>query len=351
MNSRILRHGRIAAAAIAVVVAATACKSDRATVFEPYGPNSYDFHLSNADDIASAGLPAGTVTVTTGATATTPGTVKVTLDNLHALSGSVYKVWIAEAINDDLVNVSPLVGNITVTDAAGNETTTANASTFNGGAGTTIVIDADATTFGSNPSTAQHNVVFVSIESGTGTSDTPSATQPLWALYTVSANPSTPVTANMTFGAFAKKAADRYAYFINGHGEGGVRGTTLIVDDSSLARPPIGYYYGAFLVNADASDTLYLGELTAPFPRRNISLRDADASVVDPVVQTNPPLITTASILFDGSKAGLTGTLPYEGWTNFFIALIAKQGVQGELPPNVVTSGTLPTIVTTAPAP
>lgn len=334
MNSRILRHGRIAAAAavLAAVAAGAACRPDRATVFEPYGPNSYDFHLTNADDIASAGLPQGTVDVA--------GTdVTVTLGNLHPLASGVYKVWAATVADDQLSNVTALTGDVTVTDAEGTSTTTNGTSTFaDGGAGVTVSLAAPVAAGNA------FNVVFVSIESSAGAT-APSTSIPLWAEIAGDGS------YDLTFGNFTAKAASRYAYFINGHGEGGVRGTTLIVDDSSLARPPIGYYYGAFLVNADGSDTLYLGELTAPFPRRSISLRDADASVVDPVVQTNPPLITTASILFDGSKAGLTGTLPYAGWTNFFIALIAKQGVQGALPPNVVTAGTLPAIVTTAPAP
>ena len=333
MNSRILRHGRVAAAAavLAAVAVGAACQPDRATVFEPFGPNSYDFHLENAGDVASAGLPQGTVDVA--------GTdITVTMGNLHPLTSGVYKVWAATVANDQLSNVTALTGDVTVTDAEDNSTTTNGTSTFaDGGAGVTVSLTA--------PVAADNafNVVFVSIEANAGAS-APSTAIPLWAEIDGDGS------YDLTFGNFTAKAADRYAYFINGHGEGGVRGTTLIVDDSSLARPPMGYYYGAFLVNADGTDTLYLGELTAPFPRRNISLRDADASVVDPVVQTNPPLIATASLLFDGSKAGLTGTLPYENLTNFYISLLAKAGKTGELPPNVITSATLPDIVTTPPA-
>lgn len=334
MNSRLLRHGRTAAAALVVVAAGAACSTDRATVFDPVGPNSYDFHLANAPSVAAAGLPSGSVKVTAG----TPNTVTLKLDNLNRLSGGVYKVWVAVSASDQLTDVTPLVGDVTFTDADGNATTTTGTSTFaDGGAGTEVVLTAPL------PASPAFNVAFVSIESGTGTGTTPAAAMPLWGTLSTTSKA-------LTFGTFAAKASDRYAYFINGHGEGGVRGTTLVVDDTLIARPPVGYYYGAFLVKGDESDTLYLGELTAPFPRRNVSLRDADVSIVDPVVETSPPVLHYASILFDGTKANLKMPLPYQGLDNFFISLIAKQGVQGELPPNVVTAATLPDIVTTPPA-
>jgi hypothetical protein len=273
----------------------------------------------------------------------------------------VYKVWSGTATDDGVTDIKPLVGTVDVTtttdDGAGgtvdNTETTVGTSTFSaGGSNVVVTLTADAASFGSDPAAPARNVIFVSIESGTGSSDTPSTAQPLWALYTAAA-PTGTATSKTTeesfiFGTFAPKAADRYEYFLNGRGKAGVRGTTIVADDSSLARPPIGYYYGAFLVGE--TDTLYLGELTAPYPRRNVSLHDADVNLVDPVVSTRPPLLTATSLRFDGTTKGLAMPLPYKGFANLVIALQAKLGAAEELPPNMILVGGLPEKVTTPPA-
>lgn len=365
MISSLHRHGRSALAAAALLAAGAACRPDRATVFDPAGENSYDFRMT-VNSAADAALPGGTVAVTRRSTGT--GTVVATLTNLNRLSGGVYKVWSGTATDDGVTDVVPLTGTVavitTTDDGAGgtlaDTATTAGASTFSaGGSNVTVKLTADAASFGSDPAAAARNVVFVSIESSEAAT-TPSSAQPLWAIYTAAAPTGTATskttTTALTFGTFAPKLADRYVYFLNGRGKGGVRGTTIIADDSALARPPVGYYYAAYIVGNDAetgatTDTLYLGELTAPYPRRNVSLRDADVNAsLDPVVSTRPPVLTAASVRFDGTTKGLKAPLPYEGFTNLIVALQAKLGATGELPPNMILVGTLPEKATVPPA-
>lgn len=339
------------AAGITLAVLAAACRSDRASVLEPFGEPSFDFPISQQ----AAGLPGGSVVAARPATGS--GTVTVTLSNLEPLVSGVYKVWIGEenATDSSIANVMAAAGSITITTtdtAPGGAITTsqsfASGSSFStGGANVSVSLVVNATTLGSDPTTAGRNVVYVSLESSDAATIASDA-KPLFARYTQPAAAGSRTTA-LTFGKYSPIPSQRYTYVPTGRGRGGVRGTVLVSDDSALTRPPVGYYYAGFLIARDSlgtpTDTIPLGPLTAPPPRRSISLRDADIAFPDVVVVNRPPSITAASLRFD---AGVSGDpTPFSGFTELVITLQNKFGAETVKAPNQVLKGTLPSIVTT----
>lgn len=338
------------AAGITLAVLAAACRSDRASVLEPFGEPSYDFPITTQ----AAGLPGGSVFAERPATGN--GFIEVELTNLEPLSSGVYKVWIGEENSTDnsIANVVAATGDIFVvtTDTAPNGTVTetetqSSGSSFSaGGPNVTVFLDIDDETLGSDPTSAARNVIFVSLETSAGAT-TPADAKPLFARYTRPAADGTRTTA-LTFGNYSPDPAVRYSYIATGRGRGGVRGTVVVADDSALTRPPKGYYYAGFLIARDSlgapTDTIYLGELTAPAPRRSISLRDADIAFPDVVVVNRPPSITAGALRFDAG--GSANNNPFTGFAELVITLQNKFGTEGVKAPNQVLKGTLPSIVT-----
>lgn len=338
------------AAGLSLAVLAAACRSDRASILEPFGEPSFDFPITQQ----AAGLPGGSVVAARPTSGT--GTVTVTLANLEALTKGVYKVWIGEenATDTSIANVVAATGSITITTtdtAPGGAITTsqsvASGSAFSaGGRNVSVSLVVDATTLGSDPTTAARNVVFVSLETSDAAS-VPADAKPLFARYTQPAAAGSRNTA-LTFGNYSSVPSQRYTYVARGRGRGGVRGTVVVADDSSLTRPPKGYYYAGFLIARDSVgvpiDTIYLGELTAPAPRRSISLRDADIAFPDVVVVNRPPSITAGALRFDAGRSASKN--PFTGFTELVITLQNKFGAEGVKAPNQVLKGTLPSIVT-----
>lgn len=338
---------RIVPAAIAVA-ALSACDFDRATVLRPLGEPSYDFKLSSD----GRNVPTGNVVVSTASKRLT-----ITVSGLEPLASGVYQVWLANVTAGANPGDTATVGSWTKAvgtrkvvrtdttftpegDPVPNPVTvdsTAGVSTFTrGGPATTIIFTIDSVSFAGNPTA--FNTVVISLESAAGAT-TPSAARPLWARGTNSAG-----TKALLFGNFRADASLQYRFVATGRGTAGIRGNVMIVDDSALARPPIGYYYATWVVKRDANgaptDTLMLGPQTAPFPDRDVSLREADVDDVHPVVLDFPPSILAAS-----SRLVLSGTNPFVGFEDLWVTLENKLGADDAAAPTIVLSGTVPTIV------
>ena len=113
----------------------------------------------------------------------------------------------------------------------------------------------------------------------------------------------------------------------------------------------MGYYYARYLIKLDDKnkpvDTLDLGAQTAPYPRRNVSLREADVSVPDPVVQTTPPSIQAAAnrVSVDTVARFKGMTKPFSGFAFGYVTLESKYGREGVAAPTIVLAGTVPGVV------
>ncbi len=215
-----------------------------------------------------------------------------------------------------------------------------------GGPSTLITFQADSARFlGVNPLT--RNLVLISIVTDAAAT-APSEIQPLFANYTRTTAGTS--TSPLRFGNYHPRADSVYVFGISGRGFASVfNDEILIIEDSSLARPPEGYYYAASLIRRDSAnvvrDTILLGAQTAPFPRRNVSLRDADISLVDPVVQASPPIIVAASNRIDAdtiSALNAAGNRPFLGVANVLITLESKFGFEAIVSPSVILSATVP---------
>jgi len=93
---------------------------------------------------------------------------------------------------------------------------------------------------------------------------------------------------------------------------------------------------------------VYLGEFTAPFPRRNLSLFNADSVIVDPLVQPEGQgAVLAASIRIDADTVSGLGSQanPFLGFTEIFVTLESKNKVPDRLGPVIVLRASLPDII------
>jgi hypothetical protein len=359
---------RAAAVTLACAAGFAACTNERTSVLQPFGAPSWDYHVVNT----GRNLPRGTIQRTRPALATAAGTVTIRLNGLEVLAGTaVYRVWLADSALTTFVlargNLKVLRSDTTL-NAQGDPVVTvdssvvqAGVSSFNlGGPRHQIRLIVDSASLGSNP-LATGRVVVVTIEPDAA-SASPAATvaHPLGIAYTIPAAGAT-ATTNLKFGYFHVKPESLYVYISVGRGTGGVRDNILLLDDSAMTRPPLGFFYATYMVVRDTNnavvDTLALGAQTAPYPRRGISLYDADASVVDAVVQLTPPAILAAALRINGDTiAALSGNSTFTGPAHRFrgvsdvwVVLQSKLGDPTAAPPNAILTGALPSVVTKGP--
>lgn len=229
------------------------------------------------------------------------------------------------------------------------------ASSFrNGGPATEVILTITPTSIAGVDPFAK-NLVLITIEAD-DTPTTPTGPMPLWARTDeadVGGTASVDVfTTPISFGNFDPDPDLDYDFAATGRGRVAFRENVLVIDDSALARPPEGYYYAAWLVMRDSTtnaveDSVPLGPQTAPFPRRNVSLYDADVQLPDPVVQASPPSITAAGNRVDADTVVALGDgrAAFRDVAQIFITLEAKRGDPGPMSPSIVLSGAVPDAV------
>ena len=329
----------------AAALALTSCKTDRALITEPFGEPAFISALG----VVAIGVPGGTAVVRRDSTGA--GTVILRLVNLDSLATGRYHVWLgvtgttAQGV-DTVGQFVPATGTIQVihtdTTVVDDDTTittdtvTSTGSSFaNGGSDIRVEITITGTTLGSNP--LSRNVALVSIETAASPT-TPSAARPFWRRYTLPPLGGTS-TGAVLFGTFHADPDSQYVWVPTGRGIVGFRSMAVEVEDSALARPPVGYFYAAYLSNA--TTTLSIGDQTAPFPNRSQSLRDADVTVIPGVVLVGPPaVLLAASTRFVG-----TGATPFKDFTDVWVTLEAKQGPENLRAPTIVLRAAVPDTV------
>jgi hypothetical protein len=372
----------IALLSACALVAAAACQDERSTVLEPTAGVSYGFALTPQN---SQGLPRGTVDYIRPLAATLPGdaidsSIVVNLAGLDSLVTKRYQVWLADIAADSVsfTNLVKATGRLRVirTDSSVNQlgdivatenvVTTNGVSSFrNGGSKVRIELTVNRASLGGTANPQPRRLVLVSLEDN-DQATTPSSIRPLWSRRESAAaevailRPGTAVQVgmrargNFRFGNFAIKPIEEYV-FLNppaGRGRGAIFNDVVLFNDSSLMRPPVGYYYAGALIKRDTTgritDTLNLGPQTAPAPRRNVSLRDADVNAdLDPVIQTRPQsIIAASSRLSADTVPRLSGAFPFARFVDAYVTLESKYGAESLISPSVVLQGNIPGIVT-----
>lgn len=358
MNPRNFKHASAPLVALAALALA-GCDVDRATANEPFGDIGYGTRLTPA---ANPNLPNGTVSRNTAS-----DSVFIRVAGIETLApGNAYHVWFGtfNSADSTVSGWVPAVGNLrTVTyDTTGVDPASGQPVVDSTTAGRTVLTPGVSSFSLGGPRVRQRlavpqtvrgtrNVVLITIEDGAPTEPDLTGPRPLWVIL-----PATLTTAGtaMSFGTFNPRPNQRYVFGAVGRGVAMFRGGVLSVADTALARPPVGYYYATALIKRDddgvVTDTLFLGAQTAPYPRRTISLREADVSQPDPVVLVDPPTILAAANRLLASEAGLTGTLPFAGFADVVVSLEAKAGLEDTLAPSFVLTAPVPGVVRTAPS-
>lgn len=264
------QSGRAAVLAVLASCAFFACQTSLTEVTQEVGPFSFDFNVGPA----AAGLPSGTVSMGAGG-------LTLSLNGLRALSTGEYEFWVVgrdslnldvpvqlmsplmieyyqrvDTLADGSPNLDPITGD---TIKVGDSTFVSDTLTYTAGyAGsddgrvTRVVVVLDSTADGSDP-TSYHAVV-VTLEDGPAT--TPGPARFLWRRIGVGG------AGSMLFGNYGGsdvinvQSPNDYVFGARGAGKGGARGPEVSVDLDELARPPVGFFYAGYIVNATGDGVL-----------------------------------------------------------------------------------------------
>lgn len=396
---------------VACILALSACEPDQAITTEPVGDPAYGIQLQ----LTPTNLPRGTARIPdphptdVPPTTTLTDTIQVNVAGLDSLEGAYYSIWLADSLGQNIVKATGTLRVIvtdTVLDAFGDPVAEPDTTIYlgvsafaNGGPRHSFQFTTNRAQSGL-AATDLVQLVFVSIESDPGATAPSVTRRPIWArraggtavrrivaidtltfeIDTITPSPletdTTLVTdttfiprhriTNLSFGNFAFEPADQYVYVPAGRGRAYFRGDVMVINDSSLSRPPLGYYYAAYVVKSDdvtnlPVDTVYLGPITAPFPNREVSLRHADSVLVAPEVQVlvippnlagswpnpSPSAILAASTRVDADTvAALMGAAgAFQGVSQVFITLESKNAAEGRLGTNILLRAPVPGIV------
>lgn len=353
-----------------------ACEEDRATLSEPITSNAFGFNLvpnaTNNPTISSVVFQFKRT-----AASTNPDSVIVTLRGFDTLTTGTYTVWIGDSTGTvasfkRATGGATLVRTDTTFNADGGVIATpttiqlGNTSSFRFGSPREVITLRFSRATAGLAASDSMKIVLVTVEADANATTPNLSGVAFWARRGEgTANVATEVIATRTgalrLGKFVEGAQSLpFDVFIPTiRGRGFFQGPLLFVNDSSLARPPIGYYYALWAIKAAVGttpgDTVFLGDQRSPFPRRDISHFDADVSVPDPlVVLTNPPSILAGSVRVSADTLGLTGTTcandqpgcPWRGFTEIWVTLEPKAGIRGRMGVMRIANGFVPGVIT-----
>jgi hypothetical protein len=296
MRSRLLPYLALGPLALAVL---TACEDERAITREPVGDRAYGIRLLPSTFF---NFPQGTASISP-----TNGTVTLNLRGLDSLTNGRYVAWVGNA---DGSSFSKLTGDLarvrtdTVRNALGDDvpesvtlpTLTDVSSWQDGNGATQYTFTADRASSGLGAG-VEFSQVVVTVEESDAAASPNLDRAFLWARG----------SGALRYGNYALSADDEFRFPFVGRGNAQFRGDIVVINDSSIARPPRGYFFNAWLVRRDTLnrviDYLDLGPMTTPYPSRQ-SLIDADVSIVDPAfVYDEPYAILAGAWRFDWANA------------------------------------------------
>jgi hypothetical protein len=345
MNRRLLALTAVMSLGLA------ACEEERANVNSPDYDSAYGFSLSPS----ATNLPRGSVRfLTTGAESVT-----VVLQGLDSLANGAYTAWLGDSLGTTFTRVTgalSVVRTDTTFDADGNPTPVpvtiqlGDRSSFrNGGQNQTFTWRFTRAGSGIGAGAMQHFVLSVE---DTDAATTLNATRrPLFARRGDAALTSGARTPALIFGNYAADAANQYRFVAAIRGRGHFRGPVLQVTDSTLSRPPMGYYYAMYTYKrargTTAGDTLYLGRQASPYPNRALSQFNADSIITDPanVVDLPRMIIAGQTRTSVDSIAGFASSFPFKDYFEVWVTLQNKASEEGRMGPGRIAFGVVPTVI------
>lgn len=358
------RNLLLAAGALATVVA---CTDDRANSLDPVGSPAYGV----TQGIQATNLPRGTVAFVPRLTSASPvlDSISMSISGLDTLEGGFYTVWLGDSTVGNFKRAPGLLRVVrtdTVFNSFGDPVESSNTTTLktntsafsNGGPRNRYLFSTTRTQAGLGANDAMQ-VLLVTIEKDSlATTPSPSR-RPIWAVRgegTLGATNTSVRTSNIHFGHFSFQADSVYNYIGTGRGRVLFRDRLVQLLDSSLTRPPVGFYYGVYGIRRDTSnaikDTVYLGALRSSYPNRDaLSLFNADSLIIDPTVQTSvPPAILAASIRASTDTVPKLQATSFTGLAQILLVLESKNKTEGRLGTGVILTSDVPGIVRKPPA-
>jgi hypothetical protein len=256
-----------------------------------------------------------------------PDTIRVTATNLLPLASQTYQPWLVETTSGQATRVTGDVIRLSGTTPVD---TLVGVNAFNlasGMTGATVVFD-----FAPHVGTAWNAMVLAIGSAGAATLP---ASQPLWNPMVTEklAGGAIPLLQSaLTFGSF-NGGTNSLQFGAAGTGTGGIFGRELREDIRRIPRPPVGYFYEAWLVSSGGTTApMSLGPLLSPYPGL-LPLTDADVSTAPPVSGVE---ITQAALRHEAASVTF-----YCAWDRVQVRLAPKANA-GALPPTILLSGTNP---------
>jgi hypothetical protein len=361
MNRRIVLLSAVGALAVGA-----ACSENHPTLFKPASPNAYGFQLQTS----GTNLPRGNARFVIKRTAADviPESVTVTLQGIDSLATGFYTAWIGDSLGATWKRAT---GQLTVTrqdtglDAIGNVfakpvvvTDLGQQSAVQNGGWKTLYTWSFTRASAGLAVSDSIQTFLISLEA-TNAATTPSPSRrPLWARRgDGSAVPATGTafrTASIKFGNWAPlpltvgnfQPTAQVEYLFSAtpaRGRGAFLEQTLLVNDSTMARPPIGYYYAVYgagdfypPTGSAKTDTIYFGRQKSPWPQREDvpSQYNADSVITDPaVVLTTPPSILAGSFRAEAGDYGRAASFPWKGIKQVWVTLENKYAKEGRMGP------------------
>ncbi|MBI4521953.1 MAG: hypothetical protein HY701_14035 [Gemmatimonadetes bacterium] len=297
----------------------------------PTGPHVGRAQMAPDLDLDGDPIPNALAPFPTQAGTLPPVEVTMPLRPLARLqTGSAYTFW---AVNTRDGFSAPLVGDYFLRNEEGETVDSAlNVSSLRGGGSLSDQATFTVRTAAWKNDILRFNAVVVARTA-------PAATQPgtatvLFARFSAAPgdHASFVTTAPLNFGTMSQgQEADRVFGAYSGEGRGHFFGDELRLALQGLTRPPLGYYYEAWLVNPATGVAASLGPLTTPTPPY-ASLQDADLNAS--LAPTG--LIADAGLRVLASQAGVS----FPSYTRVYVTLSPK--TRDGLPLHVALLGDVP---------
>jgi hypothetical protein len=374
------RRALVLGVALAATVAG--CGEKYSILSDPHAIDAYGFQLLGP----ASNLPRGTVRFQfkrTPADAASDS-LAVSLAGLDSLGGGFYTAWIGDSLGTSWKRATGALSVVrvdTTFDADGNPVGTPTApmqlgavSSFkNGGPNQTFTWAFSRTASGLTAADSMQTFL-VSIEQDNAAT-TPGSRRAIWAKRGEGTNVPATGTAfrnsTIRFGNWGPTPTTQYLFVGTARGRAITQGRVLMASDSSLSRPPIGYFYSVWLVKrlvgqTSGGDTLFAGFQTSPWPRRHLSQFNADSIITDPVVVIDFPrqilagsvrldADTLPSILNPANTEDAAGNTipacvaygcPYLGYNELWVSLKPKDGVSSLMGVSRVMFASIPPVIT-----
>jgi hypothetical protein len=336
VNRRLLVVSSVFAAGLVA-----ACDEKTSDLSDTVRPNAYGFQMVGQ----ATNLPRGTARFRLRS-GTVPESILVTLRGLDTLTTGFWTAWIGDSLGTTFVRATgalSIVRQDTTLNSLGQVDTTVapfnlgNVSALpNGGANQTW--SWIFTRAGAGLAASDSMITFLITMEDSPTATTPGSRGVLWTRRWENDSTRTAgqtKAAGLKFGNFGGTRVTEYVYSpAPARGRGYFQRQVLSINDSTLARPPLGWYYAMYIHGPlyVTSDTLFLGDLRSPWPRRELSLFNADTLITDPeVVLAVPPSILAGAIRISGDTLGMPASFPYAGYAFIRLNLESKMGIRGRM--------------------